>query len=76
MLSLDDIITTDIDSLVIAKKEDAKEEECINCGLCNKFCPQKLNPQRYKLSGKPFPGKCIDCNMCSFVCPCKIGRKR
>ena len=71
-----DILDTSIDSIVIVKKEKIKPGECINCGLCNKFCPQKLNPQRYKLSGRPFPGSCIDCNMCSYICPAKIGRKR
>lgn len=76
VLDVTDYVDTDIDSLVIIKKDESIEKECINCGLCNKFCPQKLNPQRYKLSKKPFPGKCIDCNMCSFVCPSKIGRKR
>lgn len=76
IISLDDFLDTDVDSLIIVKKEISDQKECINCGLCNKFCPQKLNPQRYKLTEKPFPGKCIDCNMCSYVCPSKIGRKR
>lgn len=76
ILDLYDIIDTDVDSIVIIKKDECKSKECINCGLCNKFCPQNLNPQRYKLSNRPFPGKCIDCNMCSYVCPSKIGRKR
>ena len=71
-----DVLNTSIDSLVIVKQNKEKPRECINCGLCNKFCPQKLNPQRYKLSGRPFPGSCIDCNMCSYICPAKIGRKR
>ena len=71
-----DVLDTTIDSIVVAKKDKTKPSECINCGLCNKYCPQKLNPQRYKLSGRPFPGSCIDCNMCSYICPAKIGRKR
>jgi Na+-translocating ferredoxin:NAD+ oxidoreductase RnfC subunit len=71
-----DVLTSSVDSLVIVKKDNSVPKECINCGLCNKCCPQKLNPQLYKLTGKPFPGKCIDCNMCSYVCPCKIGRIR
>lgn len=71
-----DVLDTSIDSIVIVKKDKTKPSECINCGLCNKYCPQKLNPQRYKLSGRPFPGRCIDCNMCSYICPSKIGRKR
>ena len=71
-----DVLDSSVDSIVIVKKDKTCEKECINCGLCNKYCPQKLNPQFYKLSGKPFPGKCIDCNMCSYVCPSKIGRKR
>lgn len=71
-----DVLNTLVHSIVIVKKDKSVAKECINCGLCNKFCPQKLNPQRYKLSGRPFPGSCIECNMCSFVCPSKIGRKR
>lgn len=75
-LSLSDIIDTTVDAIAIAKKGINDKKECINCGLCNKNCPQKINPQIYKLLNKPFPGKCIDCNMCSYVCPMKIGRGR
>ena len=71
-----DVLDTSIDAIAIVKKDEEKPKECINCGLCNKYCPQKLNPQRYKLSGKPLPAKCIDCNMCCYICPSKIGRKR
>ena len=71
-----DVLNTNVDSIVIVKNDNEEPRECINCGLCNKCCPQKLNPQRYKLSGRPFPGSCIDCNMCSYICPTKIGRKR
>ncbi|MBO4601259.1 MAG: hypothetical protein J5634_03420 [Bacilli bacterium] len=67
-----DIIDSTVDSIVIAKKTCEKQKECINCGLCNKYCPQNINPQIYKLNKKPFPGKCIDCNMCSYICPSKI----
>ena len=75
VISKDDIIDPTVDALIIVKKEICDEKECINCGLCNKYCPQKLNPQFYKLSKKLFPGKWIDCNMCSYICPSKIGRK-
>lgn len=75
-LSLSDIVDTTLDAIAIAKKDNECKKECINCGLCNKNCPQKINPQIYKLLNKPFPGKCIDCNMCSYVCPMKIGRVR
>ena len=76
LLKPSDILDSSIDSIVIVKKDLFKEKECINCGLCNKYCPQKLNPQKYKLCGKVMPGKCIDCNMCSYICPSKIGRIR
>ena len=72
VLNENDIIDFSVDSIIIAKKEESKANECINCGLCNKNCPQKINPQIYKLNKKPFPGKCINCNMCSYVCPMKI----
>lgn len=72
VISLSDIVDTTVDAIIIAKKEESKPRECINCGLCNKNCPQGINPQIYKLNKLPFPGKCINCNMCSYVCPCKI----
>ena len=72
ILSLNDTVDTTIDSIIIAKKEISKAGECINCGLCNKNCPQNINPQIYKINKLPFPGKCINCNMCSYVCPKKI----
>lgn len=76
ILKPSDVLDSSIDAIIIVKKDNYKEKECINCGLCNKYCPQKLNPQRYKLCGKVMPGKCIDCNMCSYICPSKIGRIR
>ena len=69
LISLNDIIDTSVDAIIIAKKGNDKTKECINCGLCNKSCPQGINPQIYKLNNLPFPGKCINCNMCSYVCP-------
>ena len=69
LISLNDIIDTSVDAIIIAKKGNDKAKECINCGLCNKSCPQGINPQIYKLNNLPFPGKCINCNMCSYVCP-------
>ena len=69
IISLNDIIDTSVNAIVIAKKGTNKAKECINCGLCNRNCPQGINPQLYKLNNLPFPGKCINCNMCSYVCP-------
>jgi len=76
LINPSDIIDISVDSLTIVDRQINEAVECINCGLCNKMCPQKLNPQLYKLSGKVFPGSCINCNMCSYVCPSKIGRER
>ncbi len=69
VVSINDTIDTTVDAIIIAKKGNNNPKECINCGLCNKNCPQKINPQMYKLNNLPFPGKCINCNMCSYVCP-------
>ena len=43
VLNIDEIIITkEINTIVINKKEIEEESECINCGLCNYICPAKI----------------------------------
>jgi len=75
-INLNTPLTNDIKSLFIIKKEEIKEQICINCGLCNKVCPIKINPKYMnekndKLS-KKYKEKCINCGLCSYNCPSKI----
>ena len=42
----DIIITRDINSIVINKKENILETKCINCGACIKVCPKNINVKR------------------------------
>lgn len=69
-------LSNDIKSLFLIKKEEIIEQNCINCGLCNKICPININPKymnefNNKLS-KKYKEKCIKCGLCSYNCPSKI----
>ncbi len=70
--NIDDIIITrNIDSIVINKKEEVIETNCINCGACMKVCPKNINVKRCffnKISNK----SCISCGLCNYVCPAKL----
>ena len=62
------IITRDINVIIINKKEDLLETNCINCGACMKVCPKNINVKRCyfnKLTNK----NCISCGLCNYVCP-------
>lgn len=68
------IITRDIDSIVINKKEIDEETECINCGACIKICPHNINVKKCyhnNMSSK----KCIGCGLCNYICPAKLKLK-
>lgn len=40
---------------------------CINCGTCQIFCPQGLNPPQ--MFREKTCGECLDCLYCYMVCP-------
>lgn len=68
--SLDLVVTNDIRSIFIKKAENIAENKCINCGLCMKMCPVKINPR-----SKFNQDKCIKCGVCNYICPAKINLK-
>ncbi len=69
------IITGDVKSILIQKKESLKKEErCLNCGACLNICPVNINPllfkdQKYLAKVKD---KCLKCGLCSYICPAYI----
>lgn len=68
------IIDKNVDYIVINKKERIDVFECINCGACNKVCPNNINVKRCyekKLSHK----KCLGCGLCNYICPANINLK-
>lgn len=74
-LDNDLIITSDISYIVINKKEETLEYNCINCGACNKICPYNINVKKCyvnKLNNK----KCIGCGLCNYICPANIDLKK
>ena len=71
----DIIITKEIDYIVINKKELVEENECINCGACNRICPYNINVKKCyenRLNHK----KCIGCGLCNYICPSNIDLKK
>lgn len=72
----DTVITSDIRSIFVMKKQKCIEKNCINCGLCNKVCPININPKymyhENDKKSKEYKKKCIKCGLCSYVCPSKI----
>lgn len=64
--NLDGVVTPKVRSIFLIDKAHIKEEECINCGLCNMVCPMGCDPLlNYKMD------KCIKCGLCTYMCPSK-----
>ncbi len=61
------IISDEVISVNIMKKQKIKVSSCIKCGKCIEVCPKGVNP--LTLENKE---NCIDCGLCSYVCPCFI----
>lgn len=70
------IITSEINNIFIMKnKKEEKVKECLNCGLCYKFCPREINPKylnENKNVSLKYLSKCNGCNLCSYLCPSHI----
>lgn len=75
-ISLNSVLTNEIRSLFIIKKEIVEEKGCINCGLCCKVCPIGINPkymnEHNDKKSKKYKEKCLKCGLCSYKCPSKI----
>jgi len=64
------IVTKDFLGLVIMKKSDLEQKECIKCGKCVEICPIGSNPLlAYKKHKKV---NCINCGLCTYICPSYI----
>ena len=44
-------------------------EACIDCKICYKVCPVKIDPTQYKSSGKITHKDCLKCEACLRHCP-------
>ncbi|MBE6156022.1 MAG: 4Fe-4S dicluster domain-containing protein [Firmicutes bacterium] len=69
------VVTRNTLGVVVIPKKVVKEENCINCGLCLKVCPVKVNPRKVMSSHK-ISNNCLDCGLCSYICPSHINLRR
>ncbi len=67
------VIDEKVDGILIMKKEEKIESECLNCGLCQRKCPVELNPKYVRDHlGKvrhEYKDGCIGCGLCDYICP-------
>ena len=70
------IVTPNLNCILVLKKEEEVENQCIRCGKCISVCPAMLSPVLIKDNlnnieelKKLHPEKCIECGSCSFICP-------
>lgn len=71
----DVIITNEINSILINKKEIKEVNECINCGACKKICPYNIDVKDCFIKNIK-NDKCINCGLCNFICPSNIDLKK
>ena len=69
------VVTKSTLGVVIIPNEEMPEEECINCGLCYKICPVKVNPKKI-LDTHQTSNNCLDCGLCSYICPSHINLRK
>lgn len=71
------IVTKELKSLLIMKKDTLPETECINCGKCVEVCPMSCNPRALLEKNNPkYRQNCIDCGLCSYICPSFINLRK
>ena len=78
----DIVITGDITSIFVTKKNMVEEKECTLCGKCSRVCPVNLMPvfianniDNKKNLSKLDVNRCTLCGLCSYVCPSFINLK-
>lgn len=64
------IVTKELEGIVIMKKKEVEEKECIKCGKCIEVCPIHSNPIYAYQTHKKID--CIECGLCSYICPSYI----
>lgn len=62
----DYIVSYSTNTIYITKEMNLPEKECINCGMCYKICPKRINPLDIDFK------ECLKCGLCSFYCPSNI----
>jgi len=71
-----EIITKDLNTILVLEDTNIKSEQCIKCGKCSEVCPVGLMPvmiiDNKERANKLRIEKCIECGLCSYVCPAKI----
>lgn len=68
------IVTAELDGIVIMKKTDREEVNCIKCGKCIEICPINSNPLLAYKEGIKID--CINCGLCSYICPSYINLRK
>lgn len=49
---------------------NVKENMCISCGMCSKYCEMGIDVRSYAQAGKSFTrASCVGCGLCAEVCP-------
>ena len=47
-----------------------KEDMCISCGMCSKYCEMGIDVRSYAQANESFTrASCVGCGMCAEVCP-------
>ena len=47
-----------------------KDDMCISCGLCSKYCEMGIDVRVYAQANTPFTrASCVGCGLCAEVCP-------
>ncbi|MGD0580557.1 MAG: 4Fe-4S dicluster domain-containing protein, partial [Bryobacteraceae bacterium] len=47
-----------------------KDDMCISCGLCSKYCEMGIDVRSYAQANASFTrASCVGCGLCAEVCP-------
>ena len=69
------VVTKNTTGVIVVPRLEEKESKCINCGLCFKICPVKVNPKKV-MDTRRISNNCLDCGLCSYICPSHINLRR